>query len=105
MNDPAAAIIATGFFVTVAVTVKSIANVFAKRFESRGTHAAQLSPLVEERLARIESAVDVIAVEVERIAEAQRFALRLAEGRDGAAGRAEHRPLPSPAEGRAITPH
>ena len=38
---------------------------------------AHLPSAVEERLGRIETAVDAIAVEVERIAEAQRFSSRL----------------------------
>jgi hypothetical protein len=36
-----------------------------------------LSPDAEQRLARIEQAVDAIAVEVERISEGQRFTTRL----------------------------
>ena len=37
------------------------------------------SPVIEERLARIEAAVDAIAIEVERAGELQRFTARLAE--------------------------
>ena len=38
----------------------------------------------DDRLARIEQAVDAIAVEVERISEAQRFTTRLLAERNGA---------------------
>jgi hypothetical protein len=37
----------------------------------------------EDRLARIEQAVDAIAIEVERVAESQRFLTRLQTARDG----------------------
>lgn len=99
MGDPAAAVVAVAFFGSMAISVSSIARVFAKRAEAR-----KQQPLgqgeVAERLARIEAAVDVIAVEVERIAEAQRFALKLSEGQSQARlGRA------AGGEGRVITPH
>lgn len=56
-----------------------------------------LPPSVDARLARIEQAVDSIAVEVERISEAQRFTARLmAEGQRPAAVAAHASP-----EGRA----
>lgn len=98
MGDPAAAVMAVAFFGSIAFSVGSIAKAITRRAESR-----RQQPLgdgeVAERLARIESAVDVIAVEVERIAEAQRFALKLSEGQSqGKLGK------PS-AEGRVITPH
>ena len=52
------------------------------RSKTRPSQAAHLSPATEDRLARIERAVDSIAIEVERISEAQRFTARLlAEGR------------------------
>ena len=44
-----------------------------------GTNAVQ-----EQRLARIESAVEAIAIEVERISEGQRFTTRLLTERHGA---------------------
>jgi hypothetical protein len=37
---------------------------------------------VEERLARIENAVEAIAVEIERVSESQRFTTKLLAGRD-----------------------
>jgi hypothetical protein len=56
---------------------------------------------VDQRLERIEAAIDVMAVEVERIAEAQRFAVRLATERapNGLPAAGRH------AEGRTVTPH
>jgi hypothetical protein len=69
-----------------------------KRIEAR---RAPLGDGVEQRLERIEAAVDVIAVEVERIAEAQRFTARLtAERAPGSLAAPE-----SGSAGRTITPH
>jgi len=95
MNDPAAAIMAVAFFGSVAVSVRSIASAIARRAEARQRPLGPGEGEIAERLARIEAAVDVISVEVERIAEAQRFALKLSEGQ-GRLGRGE---------GRVITPH
>ena len=53
---------------------------------------------VEDRLERIEAAVESTAIEVERISEANRFMARLLADRAGAAI------LPSPPE-RVTTPH
>ena len=101
MGDPAAAIMAVAFFGSIAISVRSVANVFARRADARRQQPLE-SAEVAERLARIEAAVDVIAVEVERIAEAQRFALKLAEGQPatprlgkpaGGEGRATAEPL------------
>lgn len=54
---------------------------------------------LEERLARIEAAVESTAIEVERIGEGQRFTTRLLQER-GLPGNA----APRPAE-KSITPH
>jgi len=100
MNDVAQAIAATGFFGTLIVTVKSIASLWNKRLEMR--RGSLSGDAVERRLANIETAVDAIALEVERITEAQRFAVRLAEERD--ADRLSGRPAHL-REGATTTPH
>jgi len=58
-----------------------------------------------DRQQRLETAVDAIAIEVERISEAQRFMVGLLS-QPVASGRTERKEL-SPAEraGRVITPH
>jgi hypothetical protein len=99
MNDAAQAILGVSFFGALAVTVRSIALVWMKHLEGRRASAPH--SLIEQRLERIEAAVDVVAVEVERIAEAQRFAARLAAERTPGS-------LPAPGsgpDGRTITPH
>ena len=101
MSDGAAAIMATGFFAAIAITVRSIAGIFRARFESR---SAAAPAALEQRLERMEGAIDTIAIEIERIAEAQRYALRLEEERESrrlggsGAGRGG-------AEPRVVTPH
>jgi len=62
-----------------------IARAFARRMES-GTRQQQLPGELTGRLERMEQALDTIAVEVERISEAQRFTTKLlaerSEGRE-----------------------
>ena len=62
-------------------TFLTIVGVTASRFIARTPKAGADSsgpPVVSEaRFARLEQAIDVIAVEVERIAEAQRFSAQL----------------------------
>ena len=72
--EPGEAILGLAFFGTVAYTVKSIASAWAQRLQHRAPPRADDSEL---RLARIENAVEAMAVEVERISEGQRFTTRL----------------------------
>ena len=62
----------------IAVLGWPFARALARRLEPRGvaTTPAALRG-IEERLTRIEGAVDAIAVEVERVSEGQRFTARL----------------------------
>jgi hypothetical protein len=92
VSDPGIVMLSLGFFATVVLTVKTIAtavsNLAARRAEQeRGT----LGRETEERLARIEYAMEAIAVEVERISEGQRFTTKLLSDR-AAAGAAAPRP-------------
>ena len=82
MGDNAtAAIVAVSLFGALASLAFSI-NAIARAWVARGRDEARLAtgtvtPLVDARLARLEQAVDAIAVEVERISEAQRFTSKL----------------------------
>jgi hypothetical protein len=59
----------------------------------------------DERMRRLETAVDTVAIEVERISEAQRFMVRLLS-ESLPARHAERAELPVPERsGRVITPH
>lgn len=71
--EPAEVAIVAIVFGTTAGTILSLARM---RY-----HAKQRAPLgdanVEERLFRIEEAVDAMAIEIERMAESQRFTAKL----------------------------
>ena len=77
-------------FVMVGLTIigAPIARAIARRIE-RGTSGAgggtALPNDVSARLERMEHAIDAIAVEVERIAEGQRFTSKLLAGREASA--------------------
>jgi hypothetical protein len=66
--------------VVVMVLGLPIIKAVIRRFELKPVRPIELAG-IELRLQRIETAVDTIAVEVERIAESQRFDARLREGR------------------------
>ena len=82
-------------FICVAATIigAPIARAIARRIE-RGTggSGSQLPSDVGARLERMEQAIDAIAVEVERIAEGQRFTSKLFAGRSEA-GQQDSAPL------------
>ncbi|HEU4640949.1 MAG TPA: hypothetical protein VFS44_00750 [Gemmatimonadaceae bacterium] len=75
MGDPGPYIVAT--FAIIATTVVLLARILV----GRGKHGGAADPArlqaMEERLARMEQAIDAIAIETERIAEGQRFTTRL----------------------------
>ena len=91
-GPPQGVILLTGlvlFFITLMVIGWPIARAMARRMDRKGTGTA--TPDGEARLARIENAVEAIAVEVERVSEGQRFATRLLAERaeaDGLSARA-----------------
>jgi hypothetical protein len=82
MGDNAtAAIVAVSLFGAFAALAFSI-NAIARAWVARGRDEARLvnetaAPLADARLARLERAVDAVALEVERISEAQRFTTKL----------------------------
>ena len=74
MDDPAKVMVAVTFFFSAAYSINAIARaVVAHRKADKET----VPTISEARLARIEQAVDAIALEVERISEGQRFTTRL----------------------------
>ncbi|MBC7789393.1 MAG: hypothetical protein H7Z74_05585 [Anaerolineae bacterium] len=64
------------FFITSGITISMLAIAWSRRGDRK---AGRSLPNVasDERLARIEQAVDAIAIEVERISEGQRFTTKL----------------------------
>jgi len=77
MDDPAKAIIAVSLFVSLAYSVRAIALAAVAHKKEEVRQAETAPSVTEARLARIEQAVDAIALEVERISEGQRFTTKL----------------------------
>lgn len=99
MNDAAEVFTAISFFGAIVVAIRSFTGVWMKRLELR----REIPPVatLANQLERIEAAIEVMAVEIERISEAQRFSARLLSERDPAR-------LPASAmtpESRVVTPH
>jgi len=71
--------ISVAFFTTIVIIVLGIPFIRAlgKRWERTAQLPPPTPPDITARLQRIEQAVDAVAIEVERIAEAQRFAAKL----------------------------
>ena len=84
MTDPAKVIVAVSFFTSLAYVIKHVSShifsVAIKETERR----PQLSEAQDDRLARLEQAVESIAIEVERISEGQRFTTKLLTDRAAA---------------------
>ncbi|HEY9229284.1 MAG TPA: hypothetical protein VIP11_21735 [Gemmatimonadaceae bacterium] len=76
---PEAIQITQTFFMTIAVIALGIPiiRIIGRRFERPPQLPPQANADVTARLQRIEQAVEAVAIEVERIAEAQRFAAKL----------------------------
>jgi hypothetical protein len=72
--EPGEVAIVAIVFGTTAGTILSLAKMRMRASQQRSEVA---SPAVDERLYRIEQAVDAMAVEIERMAESQRFTARL----------------------------
>jgi hypothetical protein len=100
LGEPAIVMLGMSMFACVTYTVKIIANAVVKHREADRRIAELASaPVSDVRLARLESAVDAIAIEVERISEGQRFTTRLLSEQN----QAPRMSLPAP--GKFDTPH
>jgi hypothetical protein len=99
MSDPGKIIVAVSFFGTIAYIVRLLVKAPWPQFgESRTTRSLVMD---DERMTRLEQAVESIALEIERISEGQRFTTKLL------ADRAQADPMRvAPAEPiRHTTPH
>ena len=76
MNEDIAVPIAFFIAVVVIVIVVPIVRAVIRRSE-RQERSAGLTPALESRLDRIEAMIETVSVEVERLAEGQRFTTRL----------------------------
>jgi hypothetical protein len=66
-------------FISLPVTIigTMMARAYMRQVELQGRSSGGLAPELAERLDRMEQAIDAVAVEVERISEAQRFTTRV----------------------------
>lgn len=76
MNEDIVVPVAFFISVIVIVIVVPIVRATVRRWDRQGTSTG-LTPELSTRLDRIESMVETIAVEVERLSEGQRFTTRL----------------------------
>jgi hypothetical protein len=82
-----------GFIIVVLAAVAifyPLMRAFARRLEGGGRRADAIDRGSAERLARIEQAVDAMAIEIERISEGQRFTTKLLTARADAPVSLEH---------------
>ena len=82
MNPPDPDLIVILSFASFAVLAVTVSRLISKWIDRRGQLAK--GDRSHERLSRIEQAVDAIAIEVERISEAQRFTTKLLAEKNGA---------------------
>ena len=100
MSDPGKVIVAVSFFATITYIVRLM--VMRAPWTSFGESRTGSKVTVDdERMTRLEQAVEAIALEVERISEGQRFTTKLLSER-AAADRLPVAPAPEP---RRVTPH
>ena len=76
MNEDIIVPIAFFLCVPISMLVWFWGRTYARRME-RGPATASIPPDVSARLERMETAIDTIAVEIERISEGQRFTTKL----------------------------
>jgi hypothetical protein len=97
------AIEALSFFFGLAATAWAAAYAWGKWLKHRYDEEKPTSSAGEvERLARLESAVEALAVELERIGEAQRYTVKVLDERLPRTISAGRQPGES---GRTVTPH
>jgi hypothetical protein len=98
-HDTSIAVMAIAVCGSIAVIVRSMLDAAAKFAEGRRRQAPAGESVSDARLARLEVAVESIAVEVERISEGQRFTTKLLNDQAQRAMPTLNRP------GRVDTPH
>ncbi|MEO6526481.1 MAG: hypothetical protein ABIP93_07645 [Gemmatimonadaceae bacterium] len=92
MDDPAKVIVAISLFASLAYVIRHVSShIFSVAIKE--TERRPGIPEQDDRLARLEQAVEAIAIEVERISEGQRFTTKLLTER--AAADKAHASLPA----------
>lgn len=98
--DPGKVIVSLGFFASVTYVVRLI-TLGAVSYRRQEVGASTGLTVDEDRMARLEQAVEAIALEVERISEGQRFTTKLLSERASA----DRLSLAPSNEPRQVTPH
>jgi len=101
MSDPGAVMIFLGGAASCIGITAVIANTIIKLKQGPRIEPSAPAALTEDRMIRLEAAVEAIAIEVERISEGQRFTTRLL------ADNSNSHPISPPriAPGKFDTPH
>ncbi len=100
MSDPGKVIVAMSFFSTLTYIVRFITSA-AVAYHKREFGPSTGLVVDDDRMTRLEQAVEAIALEVERISEGQRFTTKLLADR----AVADRLPVASSPEPRRVTPH
>jgi hypothetical protein len=100
MSDPGKVMVAMSFFASLTVIVRFITSAAVAHHKRDGGPSSGLI-VDDDRMTRLEQAVEAIALEVERISEGQRFTTKLLADRAAA----DRLPLGSSSEPRGVTPH
>jgi hypothetical protein len=93
MDQQAKVLIVACLAISAVMIVRAIAAAIIRFAEVQQRRDEVTPSMIQERLERIEVAVDAIAIEVERLGEHQRFNAQLAMNR------------PEPLPPKAVTPH
>jgi len=100
MDDPGKVVVALGFFATLTYIVRMV--LYRTQSFLHNDRSAPGLVVGEDRMARLEQAVEAIALEVERISEGQRFTTKLLAERAAAEQLRGVQPSEPP---RRTTPH
>jgi hypothetical protein len=93
----------TGVLLALWLAARGRAGAAERLLQSRAFSGGPDRDVRDERLERLERAVDVVAIEIERVAEGQRFASKLLAER--LAGRDVSEPRGQSTSARVVTPH
>lgn len=78
LSDPTIAILTVSTMTAAVTSIRIIANAVVRhREQDRRIAEVSSASVSDERMARLEAAVESIAIEVERISEGQRFTTKL----------------------------
>jgi hypothetical protein len=97
MSDPGIVIMSLAGVTMIGYTIRTIASAVL-RLQERRIAATSPGSVSDDRMARLEMAVESIAIEVERISEGQRFTTRLLSEQ-------AQRMAPRLEQGKVDTPH